>query len=418
MKTLQLLIIILLTSGVLVYTTNSVYAPCLVGVVNCGPPPSVKVSIGTDNQFYEKNDTINVQGQVYVQNYSKSIHVQVINSDNATIQSIDTPVVNGKFGLKIRANFDMTGSYQIVTCVQGWCDASFFKFIGEPYKLTVSGQDFFIKYKSFADLTGVDADINNHALRVHITNATAQGLQFVIELPRALIDSIEYDKDASFNVLIGEHQPDKYMQPTNFTEIASNDLSRTIAIDIPYEPVSNAQGVWDFKISSVETASGKAASEPPLKQFKSGIAAKNITCNQNLELIFKSENGSPACVKPDTATKLIERGWAKSPENTGVLVTLTEGQREDPLLVQKILSDSIHGLDFREYPLATNVGNPITLHIGDSVSNGCTVELTLVKISNGTAVFLKKENFTRVCPICLSENTVIDTPTSPSMSRI
>jgi len=57
MKILQLSILILLTSGLFVCTTNSVYAPCLVGVTNCGPPPSVKVSISADSQFYEKNDT-------------------------------------------------------------------------------------------------------------------------------------------------------------------------------------------------------------------------------------------------------------------------------------------------------------------------------------------------------------------------
>lgn len=151
----------------------------------------------------------------------------------------------------------------------------------------------------------------------------------------------------------------------------------------------------------------------PLKQFKSGIAAQNVTCKEGLQLVIKARDSSPACVQSLTAAKLVTLGWAKSQENTGILVTLTEGQREGPLLVQKIFSDSIQGLDFREYPLATNVGYPITLHIGDSASNGCTVELTLVKISNGTASFLKKEYQNRPCPICLSENTVIDTPNGP-----
>ena len=152
---------------------------------------------------------------------------------------------------------------------------------------------------------------------------------------------------------------------------------------------------------------------PPLKQFKSGIAAKDVKCEQKLQLVIKAEDGSPACVTPTHAVKLVTLGWAESQENNGVVVTLSEGQREGPLLVQKIFPDSIQGLDFREYPLATNVGYPITLHIGDSASNGCTVELTLVKISNGTATFLKKEYQNRPCPICLSENTVIDTPNGP-----
>jgi hypothetical protein len=49
---------------------------------------------------------------------------------------------------------------------------------------------------------------------------------------------------------------------------------------------------------------------PPLKQFKSGIAAKDVKCPDSHILIIKSEDNSPACVKPDTAKKLYERGWA------------------------------------------------------------------------------------------------------------
>ncbi|MDE1766775.1 MAG: PQQ-like beta-propeller repeat protein [Thaumarchaeota archaeon] len=50
---------------------------------------------------------------------------------------------------------------------------------------------------------------------------------------------------------------------------------------------------------------------PPLKQFQSGVAAKDVHCSDELILVIKTEDGSPACVKPDTAQKLIERGWAK-----------------------------------------------------------------------------------------------------------
>ncbi|MGI0072794.1 MAG: hypothetical protein ACREA3_03155 [Nitrosotalea sp.] len=52
--------------------------------------------------------------------------------------------------------------------------------------------------------------------------------------------------------------------------------------------------------------------QDPLKQFKSGIPAKDLKCQQGLELVIKAEDGTPACVKPATATKLLERGWAKN----------------------------------------------------------------------------------------------------------
>lgn len=47
----------------------------------------------------------------------------------------------------------------------------------------------------------------------------------------------------------------------------------------------------------------------PLKQFQSGVSMINIKCGHDLVLMVKSEDGSPACVKGDTANILTERGW-------------------------------------------------------------------------------------------------------------
>lgn len=49
----------------------------------------------------------------------------------------------------------------------------------------------------------------------------------------------------------------------------------------------------------------------PLKQFKAGFTFDNITCKKDLVKIMKSKDGSPACVKPQTAQKLVERNWGK-----------------------------------------------------------------------------------------------------------
>jgi hypothetical protein len=98
-------------------------------------------------------------------------------------------------------------------------------------------------------------------------------------------------------------------------------------------------------------------------------------------------------------------------------ITLGEGERDGPLLVQKIYPDHIEGLSFIEYPISRGYGENITLYIGQSVSNGCTVTLNLTNIiqlqtypPTYKAVFSKEVNTNRPCPICLSENTTIDTP--------
>ena len=51
----------------------------------------------------------------------------------------------------------------------------------------------------------------------------------------------------------------------------------------------------------------------PLTQYKSGIAAKDVKCLSDLQLVIKSEDGSPACVKPQTAQRLVDLGWGTSP---------------------------------------------------------------------------------------------------------
>lgn len=91
-------------------------------------------------------------------------------------------------------------------------------------------------------------------------------------------------------------------------------------------------------------------------------------------------------------------------------IVLGEGQRDGPLLVQKIYPDRVDGLAFREYPIAVGDGRPVTLRIGDTASNGCTVTLTLVKINGNAAEFSKKVESDKPCPICLSEDARIDTP--------
>ena len=59
-----------------------------------------------------------------------------------------------------------------------------------------------------------------------------------------------------------------------------------------------------------QDANAIAFSTPPLKQIKDGITPANVTCTEGLELVLKQSNGKPACIKPTSVWKLMERGWA------------------------------------------------------------------------------------------------------------
>jgi len=76
---------------------------------------------------------------------------------------------------------------------------------------------------------------------------------------------------------------------------------------------TNATNISKSFMFTISNTSGGSIMSSPLAQFKSGIAANNVKCQQGLQLVIKAENGNPACVKPDAVAKLVEWGWAKMP---------------------------------------------------------------------------------------------------------
>jgi len=63
--------------------------------------------------------------------------------------------------------------------------------------------------------------------------------------------------------------------------------------------------------------------DSPLKQFKTGIPINDIQCKDDLVKIIKSNNSSPACVKPGTVEKLLLRGWGEPIDDSQTTKTVT-----------------------------------------------------------------------------------------------
>lgn len=51
----------------------------------------------------------------------------------------------------------------------------------------------------------------------------------------------------------------------------------------------------------------------PLKQIQSGVLPGDVVCDDNFTLVMTNEGHSSACVRPDSAPKLVLSGWAKNP---------------------------------------------------------------------------------------------------------
>ncbi len=148
-----------------------------------------------------------------------------------------------------------------------------------------------------------------------------------------------------------------------------------------------------------------------LAQIRLGTTTATTSTKTGYKFTLESATETTATLKV-TKDESPTPAPAPLPPPSEEKVTLKEGERNGPLLLEKVFSTYITGQVYREYPLATDNGAPITLHIGESASNGCTITLTLISVStaNKTATFTKKSDLTRPCPICLSLGTLIDTP--------
>ncbi len=93
------------------------------------------------------------------------------------------------------------------------------------------------------------------------------------------------------------------------------------------------------------------------------------------------------------------------------------GETESSFFIQKINPDSVDGLWFDIYPIQrpNDPGTPKTLHIGDDIGYACegvSEKLTSIDFSGQKVTFTKiiGEQPAGGCPICLSGDTLIDTP--------
>ena len=91
-----------------------------------------------------------------------------------------------------------------------------------------------------------------------------------------------------------------------FSYIVGNQTGPNLSFD------KNATIISKSFLFTILNETAQTSSTPlfPLKQFKSGIAAKDVKCEPGLQLVIKAEDGSPACIKPNDAIMLVKRGWA------------------------------------------------------------------------------------------------------------
>jgi hypothetical protein len=92
--------------------------------------------------------------------------------------------------------------------------------------------------------------------------------------------------------------------------------------------------ILTFGIAPIVDASAIAYFPPPLKQIQDGIAPGNVTCTEGLIIVLKTSNNSPACLKPISVEKLIQRGWAIEKEASTIIQTSSNSCSSSQLMIQ------------------------------------------------------------------------------------
>ncbi|MDC8452609.1 MAG: hypothetical protein KGI05_00980 [Thaumarchaeota archaeon] len=139
-----------------------------------------------------------------------------------------------------------------------------------------------------------------------------------------------------------------------------------------------------FSVSDLKSGSNYPVLVSPLRQLKWGIMPENIQCQTNFVLILKSEDGSPACVKPDDVSKLVERGWADKPNSLQEQLDLEHPCIGPNIACRNVESNSLSESDcgqFYTVPENHTSLNTVPVLLMKTNSTACA-KLTFTIISN------------------------------------
>lgn len=153
------------------------------------------------------------------------------------------------------------------------------------------------------------------ALKAHIENHETDDVVVINSSPYVLANLTLLDPtgkvERAYEIMVDPNgNSARWFTPTqngNYTAVITSAIGN---VTIP------------FTVSGVEEPAQRVGNsinlyDSPLKQFKSGIQAQAVQCKTGDELILKSQDGLPACVKPMTAKILIDRDWGHCPLRLG-----------------------------------------------------------------------------------------------------
>ncbi|HXG74644.1 MAG TPA: PEFG-CTERM sorting domain-containing protein [Candidatus Nitrosotenuis sp.] len=161
-----------------------------------------------------------------------------------------------------------------------------------------------------ADVSKEYANGNTDAALSLATRAYLDNYEF-LEAPIAMQDKELMEE---IEIMMREELRDMIKQGADASEISAH-------IDAILEKLEQAERLIPEELMMAgseeheehEEHENEYADLPPLQQIEAGVEPEHVACRSGMELLIKSSNGSPACVKPATAERLVQLGWGTRP---------------------------------------------------------------------------------------------------------
>lgn len=175
-----------------------------------------------------------------------------------------------------------------------------------------------ISYQKEVPTKRPDVDSNPHVLlEVLIKNGTLQYIK---------LDCWDGNKS---HVAVGNYNVETFLDAHICEQAISelNGISEETNIRPPRSDMPSRNDSSNYVMLESKSLS-------PLKQIKAGSGFAEIKCKDELKKIFKIKNNFPACVKPQSIEKLLQRGWLQKLSTVNLVVPRGDLFLQQPLRIE------------------------------------------------------------------------------------
>jgi len=138
--------------------------------------------------------------------------------------------------------------------------------------------------------------------------------KIIVHLPKTMIFSLDQECNSAGEIMVLLNEEEIDSSRLTISETSSERIATLI---LP-EGFNNIEFIGTFTLGRPspldicgEVHGYDTQYVPPLKQWRFGVDPTEVRCNKGLELAFKTSDNSAICVKAQTKSKLVERGWIK-----------------------------------------------------------------------------------------------------------